>query len=220
MTDVAIDDFLRSLGLAPAAARRARALLEAERITNPRKSRISEAKLDRARQAIDARFARFCSSCAGRTDAGGREVIAVPASACTRCGGSRNSRALAEMAEACAAAGIARVVVVGGSPDVRRELGSVRGALELRLIDGTERRTRAAALRDLDWADLVVIGGSSELGHKVSSLYTRAGCPTPVVTVAGRPSRTRAAAPRGAARASGPPGSRSCARRARPRAAA
>jgi len=186
MNDAAITDFLVSLGLARADAGRARALLEAEGITNPRKSRISEAKLERARAAIDARFARFCASCAERTDAGGREVVTVAPAACTRCGGSRNSRALAEMAEACAAAGIARVVVVGGSPDVRRELGALRGTLELRLIDGTARRTGPEAQRDLDWADLVVIAGSSELAHKVSNLYTRAGGPTPVVTAARR----------------------------------
>ncbi len=189
MSDVAISEFLGSLGLHGQDAERARVVFEAEGITNPRKTRLSAAKLERARAAIDARFARFaryCSACAARTDAGGREVVTVPAGACTRCGGSRNERALAELAEACASAGIARIVVVGGSPDIRRELGALRGALELRLVDGTERRTRAEAQRDLAWADLVVIGGSSELGHKVSSLYTRNPGGTPVVTVARR----------------------------------
>lgn len=186
MTDIAISEFLGSLGLHGPDAERARAVLEADGITNRRKTRLSAAKLDRAREAIDLRFARFCSACAERTDPGGREVVTVPTDACTRCGGSRNERALAELAEACASAGIVRVVVVGGSPDIRRELGTLRGALELRLVDGTERRTRAEAQRDLAWADLVVIGGSSELGHKVSSLYTRESGRTPVVTVARR----------------------------------
>lgn len=186
MTDVAIAEFFASLGLGSADAERARSLLEAQGITNPRKSRISEEKLDRARDAIDARFARFCPACAQRTDAGGREVVLVPASACARCGGSRNDRALIEMVEACESAGLRRLIVVGGSPDVRREFGSLGGGLELRLIDGTERRTRVEALRDLEWADLVVIGGSSELGHKVSNLYTGATSPTPVVTAARR----------------------------------
>jgi hypothetical protein len=182
MTDVLIDDFLASLGLAGADAERARALLESERITNPRKTRLSAAKLERATAAIDARFARFCAPCAARTDAGGREVVTVPASACTRCGGSRNDRALTEMVEALHAAGLRRLVVVGGSPDVRRELGALAGRLELRLVDGTARRTRAEAQRDLDWADVVVVGGSSELAHKVSNLYTRGSGATPVVT--------------------------------------
>ncbi|MBA3244890.1 MAG: hypothetical protein H0T61_06895 [Actinobacteria bacterium] len=186
MSDVTITDFLASLGLTGADVERFRAVLEAEGITNPRKSRLSDTKLDRARAAIDARFARFCSSCAARTDAGRREVVTVAAAACMRCGGSRNERALAELVEACEAAGIRRLVVVGGSPEVRRELGALRDRIELRLVDGTERRTRPEAQRDLDWADLVVIGGSSELAHKVSNLYTRDSGPTPVVTASRR----------------------------------
>lgn len=186
MSDVAIVEFLSSLGFAGADAERGRAILEADGITNPRKTRLSAEKLERARAAIDAALARLCGSCATRTDAGGREVVVVPAAACTRCGGSRNDRALAEMAEVCAAAGLRRLVVVGGSPDVRRELTALGGMSELRLVDGTARRTRAEAQRDLDWADLVVIAGSSELGHKVSSLYTRERGSTPVVTCARR----------------------------------
>ncbi len=183
MSDLPIGDFLASLGLTGALAERGRAVLEAEGITNPRKSRLSEAKLERARAAIDARFARLCVSCAARTDAGGREIVTVATAACTRCGGSRNERALDELAEACESAGLRRLVLVGGSPDLRRELGALDGTLELRLIDGTARRTGSEAQRDLDWSDLVLIAGSSELAHKVSNLYTKAGSATPVVTV-------------------------------------
>jgi hypothetical protein len=95
-------------------------------------------------------------------------------------------RARAAAASACAAARVSRVVIVGGSPDTRRELASLSGVLELRLIDGTARRTRTEALRDLDWAELVVIGGSSELGHKVSNLYTRERGGPPVITASRR----------------------------------
>lgn len=186
MSDVEIAKWLATLGLRNDDAARARSLLEAENLTNPRKARLSSQKLERAQAAIDARLARFCGSCADRTDPGGQEVVKVEQVACTRCGGSRNSRALTELAEASEAAGLRRLVVVGGSPDTRRELGALRGLLELRLIYGTERRTRADAQRDLDWADLVVIGGSSELGHKVSNLYTRAGGDTPVITASRR----------------------------------
>jgi hypothetical protein len=186
MTDIEIDELLESLGLSDANAADARAVLEAQGITNPRKRRIATSKLDRARDVIDARFARFCAPCAARTDAGERELVVVSRAACVRCGGSRNERALAEFAEACSKAEIRRLVVVGGSPDVRRELRALDGRLELRLVDGTERRTRAEAQRDLGWADLVVIGGSSELDHKVSTLYTRRNGGPPVITVARR----------------------------------
>ena len=182
MSDVGIPDFLASLGLTGADAERARAVLEDERITNPRKTRLSTGKLEAARAAIDDRFARFCASCAGRTDAGGRDVVVVAAASCTRCGGSRNERALTEMVEACDSADLRRIVVVGGSPDVRRELAAVAGGPELKLVDGTARRTKPEALRDLAWGDLVVICGSSELAHKVSNLYKGDTGPTPVVT--------------------------------------
>jgi hypothetical protein len=182
VSDVAIPDFLASLGLTGPDAKRARAVLEADRITNPRKTRLSSGKLDAARATIDGRFARFCASCAARTDAGGREVMVVPAASCARCGGSSNDRALTELVEACDAAGLRRIVVVGGSPSVRRELAAVAGGPDLRLVDGTERRTKGEALRDLGWADLVVICGSSELAHRVSNLYKGDTGATPVVT--------------------------------------
>lgn len=180
--EVTIPEFLASLGLTGADVGRARAVLEAEAITNPRKTRLSAAKLDAARAAIDARFARFCAPCAARTDSAGREVVLVAPASCARCGGSRNDRALTEMVEVCEVAGLRRIVVVGGSPDVRRELAGIAGGPELRLVDGTERRTRAEAQRDLEWGDLVVIAGSSELGHKVSNLYKGGAGGTPVVT--------------------------------------
>ena len=186
MSDVAIADVLRGLGLAGAAAERARAALEAAGITNSRKTRIADGKLERARAAIDERFGRFCAACAQRTDPDGREMVVVPAAACTRCGGSNTSRALTELLEECARADLRRLVVVGGSPDTRRELKALEPSLEFRLVDGTERRTRAEAQRDLAWADLVVIGGSSELGHKVSNLYTRERSGTPVITASRR----------------------------------
>jgi hypothetical protein len=56
---------------------------------------------------------------------------------------------------------------------VREELEGKLGAeMELRLIDGTERRTGDKARGDLEWADLVLVWGGSELHHKVSTLYT------------------------------------------------
>lgn len=66
--DIAIADFLGSLGLLGPDAHGGRAILEADGITNPRKARISAAKLERARAAIDARLARFCASCAARIE--------------------------------------------------------------------------------------------------------------------------------------------------------
>jgi hypothetical protein len=64
------------------------------------------------------------------------------------------------------------LLVVGGSPTTRRELSEAIGQrVFLRLVDGTERRTKKKAEQDCAWADLVVIWGSTELNHGVSNLY-------------------------------------------------
>jgi hypothetical protein len=184
VTDVAIDELLASFGLEGDDALLGRAALEQAGLTNPRKQRISAAKADRAREALDARLARLCSGCAGRHVPDGREVVLVTPAACARCGGSNNARALRELVEATAAAGVRRLVVVGGSPALRNELrAELDGTLELRLVDGVERRTKAEAQGDLAWADVVLVWGSSILARKVSTLYTRDAGSTPVVVV-------------------------------------
>ncbi len=160
--------------------------MEAEGITNPRKTRLSFTKVERARAVIDARLARLCHVCEGRVGLDGRERVRVRAHACAACGGSRSGRALDDLSVVCEAAGLRRLVVVGGSPDTRRELSALNGRLELRLVDGTERRTRSQADRDLAWADLVVVCGGTELAHKVSTLYTRAKTATPVTSASRR----------------------------------
>ncbi len=66
------------------------------------------------------------------------------------------------------------MLVVGGSPDIRRELAAMVGdRVALRLVDGTERRTGRQAADDVRWAQLIVVCGATELDHKVSQLYTR-----------------------------------------------
>ncbi len=40
------------------------------------------------------------------------------------------------------------------------------------MVDGTERRTAERARHDLEWADLVLVWGATELHHKVSEHYT------------------------------------------------
>lgn len=173
MSDVAIADVLRGLGLEGEEAALARTVLELAGLTNPRKQRVSLAKVGRVATAIDAELARLCRRCATEVEGERRLVVIVPSEACARCGGSASARALQGLLGAARAAGVQRIVLVGGSPDVRRELGRLQGPLELRLVDGTERRTGAEARRDVEWADVVVVAGASELAHKVSLLYTR-----------------------------------------------
>jgi hypothetical protein len=77
-------------------------------------------------------------------------------------------------------------VIVGGSPAVHDEIRrEAPRDWELRLVEGTVRRTLDAARADLRWADLVLVWGSSELDQKVSTLYTRESNPK-VVAIAKR----------------------------------
>ena len=174
MSDVPIDELLQTLGLTGDLATRGRAILEEAGITNPRKQRLSAAKVEAATAEIDRRLDRLCHACRPRARQDGRELVRVPPGACAACAGSRNRRAIDEMTAACAAGGVRRLVVVGGSPATRRELDElVDGRLELRLVDGTRSPDRRSAQSDIAWADLIAVLGSTQLAHKVSTLYTR-----------------------------------------------
>ena len=177
--DVDIDAWLSTEGFdLPAGRALAREALEAGGLTRAGKTRMSAEKEDRARTLLDAQLYRHCSTpaCVVAAARSGRTpVLTAHRAACESCGGSDNRRAEEALVSACQRAGIRRVAIVGGSPSVREELrDALSTRLELRLVDGTERRTLAQARLDLDWADLVLLWGGSELDHRVSTLYTGA----------------------------------------------
>ena len=193
--DQPITKLLTDLGFAdPAAQKAARQALETAALTHPGKHRIAEEKLPRVRQLLDATFARTCADPVCRAhlerEKPGRLLLPVrDPRACEFCGGSANRKAMRRLVSAGAQHHVTRLVVVGGSPSVRDELEHLRpDGWQLRLIDGTERRTLDKAKADLDWADLVLVWGSSELDHQVSRLYTDGPAQThrKVVTIARR----------------------------------
>ena len=180
--DQAIDAWLAERGYAsPAARASARAELEAQGLTRAGKQRMSDEKLPRAADALRAKFALHCTSpeCISWARASGRMPMPCePRTTCERCGGSENRRAEMELKEAFRKAGVRKLLVVGGSPSVREDLEEHLGEdIELRLIDGTERRTLDRARADLEWADVALVWGASELHHKVSLQYTQAPPP-------------------------------------------
>lgn len=175
--DAAIDAWLTEHGYGlPAVKPKARAALEEAGLTRPGKLRMSDEKLPKALAALQARFCLHCAGpeCIGFAKASGREPLPCdPRATCERCGGSANRRAAADVLEAFAKGNVKRLVIVGGSPAVREELEATLGtALQLRMIDGTERRTIDHARADMQWGDLVLLWGASELHHKVSMQYT------------------------------------------------
>lgn len=179
-SDQDIDLWMAARGITlPDARARARAVLEEAGLTRPGKQRMSEPKLLKAAELLDGRFFSVCSdgACLKVAQASGREPLRVePRSHCARCGGSANRRAEVAFVESCRRHGVRKVVVVGGSPAVREELEEKLGReIDLRMVDGTERRTSDRARSDLDWADLVLVWGATELHHKVSGHYTHGG---------------------------------------------
>ena len=151
--------------------------LEAAGISNPWRPHLQVSKTDAVRRLLAELFLLVCarSDCREAADAVGDGRVVAPATDpqhCAFCGGSANERAVLEMLEACRTRGWRRLCVVGGSPHTRTALeGLVGDALELRLVDGTISRSRGQADADLRWADVVVVWGSTQLGHAVSLLY-------------------------------------------------
>ena len=174
-----INELLTEGGFAdPAALAIARAALEKAGLTHPGKKRISDGKLAQVKTLLDGSFGRTCvdPKCQAAVKAkkpGVTLVRVLDRHGCENCGGSDNRKSVGRLEELSRKHGIAHVVVVGGSPSVREELQELKPVgWELRLIDGTERRTGDKARADLEWAHLVLIWGSSELDHKVSRHYT------------------------------------------------
>lgn len=178
--EIIIDAFLRDAGFdLPAAAHRARTVLEEAGLTRPGKRAFIASKLPSAEAALDS-LAQVCSDAClelERAHTAGpvaREAVIVGKQFCEVCGGSNNARAALEARDALARKCVRRVVIVGGSPAVREALRrAFAGAdLEFRIVDGTSRsHTLRDAEANLRWAQLVVICGSSELRHAVSEHY-------------------------------------------------
>lgn len=175
-SDVALRDLLAELGYSGPNEAPARAELERAGLTRPGKQRIALHKRPDVERVLHEAFLLLCARASCRELAAGepRQVLrAERPGDCAGCGGSGNRQAIDRMCQAMAARGLVRLAVVGGSPSVREELLRLVGdRLELRLIDGTERRTQGEARNDLRWAQLCVVWGGTELDHKVSGLYT------------------------------------------------
>ena len=181
MADTAIVYLLRGEGFRSAdSLARARAALEAAGLTRPGKSRMADEKLERARDALHERLVRHCSSpeCTAAVADDVRVPVEVERAHCSICSGSNNTRALRRMGSACAAAGVQRVLVVGGRPPSYAAIDGILGrSLELRYVDGTDNHPNGAdALRDCAWADLLIIWAPTPLPHKVSGLYRAEVC--------------------------------------------
>jgi hypothetical protein len=180
MEPIAISDLLDELGFHhPEAQALARQALEAAGLTRPGKRAVAPEKRATISALLEASFLVRCQDprCIKLSSrrAASRRVLPVGQPAdCAVCRGSANLRAATALLERCKEKHLKRLVVVGGSPKTRGDLAELLGdAIEVRLVDGTERRSAAQARQDISWADLVLVWGSTELDHSVSTLYTQ-----------------------------------------------
>ncbi|MEW5850501.1 MAG: hypothetical protein AB2A00_17075 [Myxococcota bacterium] len=173
----------------PASVSQARALLDGEGITNPKRDRISRDKQPRVHEALHHAFFFHCTApnCQKPVQHSGKPGLLVRREMCLVCGGSNTRRAVQEALEACAATGIRRVCLVGGSPGIREELERQLGsALKLTLVDGTQTPSSNQARAHVRGHDVTIICGSSELSHKLSNTYGACARDGAVITVARR----------------------------------
>ncbi len=178
MTDFELNTLLANEGFTTIEAQRAaRQAIEDAGLTRSRKMHVSGVKLPRIRMVLEEQFVKTCPHPVCRElierRRKGRRVVVVAYGDCELCEGSDNLRAARRFVVLANGSRTKRVVVVGGSPSTRGELDELRtGGIELRLVDGTARTTGERAERDLEWADVVLVWGSTQLDHKVSALYT------------------------------------------------
>jgi hypothetical protein len=188
-----IQELLGSLGFHhPEAQAAARQAMEEAGLTRPGKANIAPEKQPAVVELLGVFFLVACQDprCQAIASAEAEERRLLPIGEpgdCFVCRGSPNRRAATMLRRLLAKKGLRRLVVVGGSPGTREDLlGLLGDHLEIRLIDGTTRRSAAQARQDVQWADLVLIWGSTELDHSVSSLYSQGRQERKVVTATRR----------------------------------
>ncbi|MCP4872690.1 MAG: hypothetical protein GY898_28700 [Proteobacteria bacterium] len=134
---------------------------------------IELASPDQFAALLDERVALVCGRDSCLPD-GPTASVTVQARRCEICGGSDIRAAFATFADACASKGVKNVVVVGGSPAYRKQLGALADAhpdLRMDLVLGTVRRPTHKAEADMRRADVVVIWGATLLDHSISENY-------------------------------------------------
>ncbi|MBM3932792.1 MAG: hypothetical protein FJ319_00550 [SAR202 cluster bacterium] len=171
-----------------AAAAALAAMIEAS-LTNPRKSRIQLSKAPKIEALLSERFVLVCgrdkcreaaeaalragAAAWGQSQAGAPKTIVVGAREfCSVCGGSENARAVREMAEAMARAGKSRLIIIGGTPEMKTKLTSLLPqAVEARFVFAGDYTDTKRADANANWADIIVVWSSTPIPHKQTVPY-------------------------------------------------
>ena len=191
--DTDIEQWLASEGIVDRASRiEAMVVLAQAGLTRAGKQRMANHKLAAARAALWAGVTPVCADAACRAAIGSAllPIVTTARDRCVVCGGSNTKRAVKRMLEACEAAELRRILLLGGGKASHAELrAALNGsAVEMRMIDGAEGSpSNKTALPDLEWAQLCVVWASTPLPHRVSQNYTeQRPRDLPLITVARR----------------------------------
>ncbi|MEO9256312.1 MAG: hypothetical protein ABI305_12260, partial [Tepidiformaceae bacterium] len=126
---VEIEGWLAGLGFTTVESQCvARHLLEAARLTNPRKQAMAASKLAAANKLLAEQIALVCGKACravARAEGAWRVFVDCEPACCSVCRGSNNRRAAIVMAESCLRADLSRILVLGGSGSTLRELRSL-----------------------------------------------------------------------------------------------
>lgn len=197
MKDLPISQLLKELGIADGESQRlARQSLAEWGVIRPDRQRIAAYKRDDALLALSESFLWHCGNgdCRGQArrappparsaddrpapsgSSDDRPPLLVEQPACSICQGSPDASALRRMAEALRAAGLSKVLVVGGSQNKRQEiLRKSPPGIQWRLLDGTTAKPDRLFRPDREWAEVIVLWGSTELDHRVSDHFPAKG---------------------------------------------
>ena len=103
-----------------------------------------------------------------------RALLLVERFACEVCRGSVNRASLERMAQTMAAAGMSKIVVVGGHLARHTTIRDLSPpGIQWQFVDGTRRVISKGSSSDLAWADVVAVwAAATPLAHTVSAQYT------------------------------------------------
>ncbi len=172
---------LKGFGIVdPGAQKTALAALVEAGVISGRRGRVNIAaeKVARARGALEEAFLWRCGNGDCRRTASREDAPTLPVqqASCAVCGGSKDDAALKRMAAAADAANMRRILVVGGTPAKRTEIAEKSpDGVEWRLLDGQKSRDDRYFRADRNWADVIVIWGSTLLDHRVSNHFAGRG---------------------------------------------
>ena len=172
MQDVSLTKLLSEHGFKGEDADMALILLQNRGLTRPGKRRISACKITRVSESLSETFIRVCGkdTCIRRSAGDLRQQVLTDARCCDICGGQDNRRAVNEMLHAMRSKGVKKLLVVGGSPNSRKELERLcNTSCELRFITGEENPVNKKVNAQRDWADIVLIWASTQISHKTTS---------------------------------------------------